>query len=168
MTHPHNSRACWKIAALFAVAAMAQPVVAQSVTPGSGVASTRDSEFRDGVTVEFLYREDIGHPYHTDWYGRVEKRDGDWRDVYYETSDKFVNKGIVSFNCADPRADIGVITYDVGTYGDPADRRFVRVRYADRAAWDERRLPGLWGEVPTLEIYRVMAKKYCKKSGGDK
>ena len=167
MTHRYNSRTCWKIVALFAAAAMAQPVVAQSVTPGSGVASTRDSEFRDGVTVEFLYREDIGHPYHTDWYGRLEKRDDDWRDVYFETSDKFVNKGIVSFNCADPRADIGVITYSVNTYGDPQARNFVRVRYADRAAWDERRLPGLRGEVPTLEIYRVMAKKYCKQAGGE-
>ena len=168
MAQTHTSRTCGKIAALFATVAMVQPVVAQSVTPGSLVAATRDSEFRDGVTVEFLYREDVGHPYHTDWYGRVEKRDGDWRDVYFETSDKFVNKGIISFNCAKPGADIGVITYSVGNYDDPADRRFVRVRYADRAAWDEGRLPGLQGEVPTLEIYRVMAKKYCKKSGGDK
>ena len=55
--------------------------------------TSRPSEYRKDVPVELIYRQQIDDVYFTDWYGRVEKSDGPWRDIYFETNDKYVNKG---------------------------------------------------------------------------
>lgn len=124
--------------------------------------TSQASEYRPGVSVDFLYRQDLEGVYHTDWYTRLEKRNGPWRDVYFETSEKFVNKGVLSFNCSNPQADIGVILYDTGTYGAATDRRVVRVRFADRKAWQQERLESLRGETPSYAVYQAAVRKYCR------
>ena len=126
------------------------------------LAQTKESENRPGVRVEKLYRQQIDTTYFTDWYGRLEKKNGDWRDVYFETNDKMVNKGVISFNCRNPRADIGVVTYSVGDYGDTASRQVARVRFADRNAWKNERYEPLQGEDPPFTLFQIMARKYCR------
>lgn len=54
--------------------------------------ASRPSEFRKDVAVEWIYKQQIDDVYFTNWYGRLEKTDGPWRDIYFETSDKYVNK----------------------------------------------------------------------------
>lgn len=120
------------------------------------------SDYRPGVTVEYLYRQQIDAVYFTTWYGRLEKADGGWRDVYFETSEKFVNKGLVSFNCTTAKADIGLILYSTGKYGEEADRRVVRVRFADRKIWASGRFEPLYGETPPYEFYLAARKRFCR------
>lgn len=143
-----------RIASLALLLAVAAPAVAK--------ADLRPSDYRPGVTVEPLYRQQIDAVYHTDWSGRLEKTDGGWRDVYFETGDKFVNKGLISFNCARPKADIGLILYGTGTYGDAGDRRVVRVRFADRKAWAADRFAPLAGETPPHAFYLAAHKRFCR------
>jgi hypothetical protein len=73
-----------------------------------------------------------------------------------------VNKGLISFKCSDPKADIGLILYDVGTYGDAADRHVVRVRFADRKAWAGERFEPLYGETPPYQLYLAARQRFCK------
>jgi len=122
---------------------------------------SRLSEYRPGVTVEWVYKEDIEY-YFTNWYGRVEASDGPWRDIYFETAEKYVNKGIMRLNCADPEADIDITLYDVGEYGNAADRRQVTVPYGDRKAWADGNYQPLSGETPPIEFYDAARKRFCK------
>lgn len=130
-----------------------------SVSAKSGAA--QPSEYRPGIKVEPLYHQEIEY-YSTDWLGRLEKSEGSWRDIYFEASGKFVNKGILSFNCAKPNADIGLVLYSVGAYGSAADRRTVRVRFADRKAWQAGRFAQLAGETPPFEFYSAALQRFCK------
>ena len=124
-------------------------------------AETRPSEYRPGVTVEHLYKQDIEY-YFTNWFGRLEKSDGPWREVYFETAEKYVNKGIVRFNCADPESDIDFTLYDVGDYGDTADRRQVHIPYADRKAWADGHYEPMSGETPPIEFYAAARTRFCQ------
>ena len=45
--------------------------------------------------VERLYKQQIDDVYFTTWFGRLEKSEGAWRDVYIETGEKYVNKGLI-------------------------------------------------------------------------
>ena len=141
-------------------------LVALAVLAAASPALAKDagqpSEYRPGVTVERLYTQQLDDVYYTTWFGRLEKSDGGWRDVYVETAEKYVNKGLISFNCSDPKADIGLILYDVGTYGDAADRRVVRVRFADRKAWAGERFEPLYGETPPYQLYLAARQRFCK------
>ncbi|WP_447762450.1 hypothetical protein [Sphingopyxis panaciterrae] len=123
--------------------------------------ASKTSEFRPGVTVDWIYKEDIEY-FFTNWFGRLEKSDGAWRDIYFETSEKYVNKGNIRFNCADPEADIDVTLYDVGEYGNAADRRQVTVPYGDRKAWADGNYQPLSGETPPIEFYDAARKRFCK------
>ena len=134
-----------------------------AVAPSAGAAekNSRASEYRSGVIVERIYRQKIEY-FFTDWFGRLEKSDGPWRDVYFETSDKFVNKGLISFNCSAAKADVGLVLYSTGTYGSEADRRIVRVRFADRKTWAAGRFEPLYGETPSYEFYLAAHKRFCR------
>lgn len=136
-------------------------VMAASGTPAAAKGRAQASEYRPGLSVEHIYKQKIEY-FFTDWLGRVEKSDGPWRDIYFEASGKYVNKGIISFNCANANADIGLILYDVGEYGSAADRRVVRVRLADRTAWQAERFQPLYGETPPYEFYLAARKRFCK------
>ena len=94
-------------ALILAAAIAATGQVAHGKTEGKA------SEYRPGVTVEHVYTQDIEY-YFTNWFGRVEASDGPWRDIYFETAEKYVNKGTMRINCADPEADIGFTLYDIG------------------------------------------------------
>ncbi|NIJ36690.1 hypothetical protein FHR22_001339 [Sphingopyxis panaciterrae] len=122
---------------------------------------SRPSEYRPGVTVEHIYKQDIEY-FFTNWYGRVEASDGPWRDIYFETAEKYVNKGIMRVNCADPEADIDFTLYDVGEYGDAAERRQVTVSYADRKPWADGNYQPLSGETPPIEFYDAARTHFCK------
>lgn len=119
------------------------------------------SEYRPGVTVEHIYKEQIEY-YFTNWFGRLEASDGPWRDVYFETAEKYVNKGIMRINCADAEADIDVTLYGVGTYGDAAERRQVTISYADRKAWADGNYEPMSGETPPIEFYAAARQRFCK------
>lgn len=120
------------------------------------------SEYRPGVTVERIYKQQIDNVYFTTWNGRLEKTNGGWRDVYFETAEKFVNKGLISFSCTAAKADIGLFLYSTGKYGNEADRRIVRVRFADRKAWADDRFEPLYGETPPYEFYLAAHKRFCR------
>ena len=132
-----------------------------AAAPAAAKDAGQPSEYRPGVTVEHLYKQDIEY-YHTNWFGRLEASDGVWRDIYFETAEKYVNKGLISFNCAQPKADIGLILYSTGDYGAAADRRVVRVRFADRKAWAEDRFEPLSGETPPYQLYLAARQRFCK------
>ena len=123
---------------------------------------SRESAFRPGVSVGHVYRQQIDDVYFTDWMGRVESAKGPWRDIYFETNDKFVNKGIIRLNCADPEADILLILYSIGDYGAASDRREVTVPYADRRAWADGGYEPLSGETPPFEFYSAALTRFCK------
>jgi hypothetical protein len=123
----------------------------------------RPSEYRPGVTVEWIYRQQIDDVYFTDWFAKLEAADGAWRDVYFETSDKFVNKGNIRLNCADPEADIDLTLYDIGKYGSLDDRREVTVPYGDRRAWADGSYEPLSGETPPFEFYDAALVRFCKR-----
>lgn len=134
--------------------AVAKPAVAAD--------AGRPSEYRPDVTVELIYRQDLDDVYFTDWYGRLESVDGPWRDVYFETADKYVNKGLIRLNCADPEADIDITLYDTGAYGSEADRRQVTVPYGDRRPWADGNYQALFGETPPFEFYDAALTRFCK------
>lgn len=124
--------------------------------------ASKPSEYRPDVTVEWIYKQDLDDVYFTHWYGRLEKSDGPWRDVYFETADKYVNKGLIRLNCADPEANIDLILYDVGAYGSDADRRQVTVPYSDRRPWADGNYQPLFGETPPFEFYHAALARFCK------
>ncbi len=128
----------------------------------SAETGSRTSEFRPGVAVEKIYREQIDDVYFSDWFGRLETFEGPWRLVYFETSDKYVNKGLIQLNCDDPKADIGLTLYGVGDYGNAADRREVTVPYADRRAWADGDYEPLAGETPPFEFFSAALARFCK------
>lgn len=123
---------------------------------------SRASEFRPEISVGHVYRQQIDDVYFTDWFARLESGKGPWRDVYFETSDKFVNKGIIRLNCNDPEADIDLTLYSTGDYGSDAGRRDVTVPYADRRAWADGGYEPLAGETPPFEFYSAALERFCK------
>lgn len=125
-------------------------------------AGGRESAFRPDISVEHIYRQQLDDVYFTDWFGRLESAKGPWRDVYFETSDKYVNKGIIRLNCSDPEADILLTLYSTGDYGSAADRREVTVPYADRRAWADGGYEPLSGETPPFEFYSAALTRFCK------
>ena len=134
-----------------------------AVTPaGATGKDSRASAFRPGIAVENVYRQQIDDVYFTDWFARLEGAKGPWRDVYFETSDKFVNKGIIRLNCEDAEADIDLTLYSVGDYGSETDRREVTVPYADRRAWADGGYEPLWGETPPFEFYSAALARFCR------
>jgi hypothetical protein len=121
----------------------------------------KKSEFRKGVVVEFTYHQPLEGVYSTGWWTRLEKRDGTWRDVYFETSDKYVNKGILSFNCVDSKAAIGIIKYGISEYGSDIARETVTVRSHQRKLWAAGRLETLEGEAPPYKLFVKSYRRYC-------
>lgn len=123
------------------------------------------SQYRDGVDVEFLYNQYIGGVYSTTWLGRLEKQDGLWRDVYFETAEKYNAKGIMSFQCfadgSGGETDIGIIEYGWGAFGDPNSRHFATIKFEQRWKWAEEGLDSLVGESPPYELFVVAHYRYC-------
>ena len=124
--------------------------------------TSRPSEYRKDVPVELIYRQQIDDVYFTDWYGRLEKSDGPWRDIYFETSDKYVNKGLIRLNCDDPEADIDFTLYGVGEYGSAETGRRVTISYGDRRPWADGNYQDMFGETPTIEFYGAALERFCK------
>lgn len=124
--------------------------------------ASRPSEYRKDVMVEWIYKQQIDDVYFTNWYGRLEKSDGPWRDVYFETGDKYVNKGLIRLNCDDPEADIGFTLYGVGEYGGAETGRQVTISYADRRPWADGNYQQMFGETPTIEFYGAALERFCK------
>lgn len=139
---------------------LAGVILLAAASPAAAKDAGQPSEYRPGVTVEHLYKQDIEY-YHTNWFGRLEASDGVWRDIYFETAEKYVNKGIMRINCADAEADIDFTLYDVGTYGDAAERRQVTIPYADRKAWADGNYEPMSGETPPIEFYTAARKRFC-------
>lgn len=137
-------------------------VGAMAGTMAEAEPASKPSEYRPGVTVEWIYRQDLGDVYFTDWYGRLEQAEGPWRDVYFETADKYVNKGLIRLNCADPEADIDLVLYDTGEYGSDADRRQIIVPYGDRRPWADGNYQPLFGETPPFEFYDAALARFCQ------
>ena len=131
-----------------------------AASPAAAKDFGQPSEYRPGVTVEHLYKQDIEY-YFTNWFGRLEASDGAWRDVYFETAEKYVNKGVMRINCADAEADIDFTLYDVGAYGEAAERRQVTIPYADRKAWADGNYEPMSGETPPIEFYAAARQRFC-------
>lgn len=123
---------------------------------------SRPSEYRAGVTVEPIYKQDLDGLYFTEWFGRLETSEGSWRDVYFETSDKYVNKGRIRFDCADPETGIAITLYDVSEYGNAEDMRQVNIPYGDRRAWADGNYEPMSGETPPIEFYGAAHAHFCR------
>jgi hypothetical protein len=137
-------------------------LAAFSATSANAEPASRPSEFRKDVAVEWIYKQDLDDVYFTNWYGRLEKTDGAWRDIYFETSDKYVNKGLVRLNCDDPEADIDFTLYGVGEYGSAESGRQVTISYGDRRPWADGNYQAMFGETPTIEFYGAALERFCK------
>ncbi|NYF32232.1 hypothetical protein [Sphingopyxis sp. JAI108] len=142
-------------------------VIAAGLVVSGGAAAaestSRPSEYRPGLSVESIYKQDLDGVYFTEWFGRVEASEGSWRDVYFETSDKYVNKGRIRFDCADPEADIAFTLYGVGEYGKATDdMRQVDIPYGDRKAWADGNYQPMFGETPPIEFYGAARERFCK------
>ncbi len=136
-------------------------LAAAAAPPSAAHEEGRESAFRPGVAVEHVYRQQVSDVYFTDWFGRLESVEGAWLEVYFETSDKFVNKGMIRLNCADPEADVCLALYGTGDYGSNADRREVAVPYADRRAWADGSHDALAGETPPFEFFGAALARFC-------
>jgi hypothetical protein len=121
----------------------------------------KQSEFRPGVSVEFVHFQKLEGVYHTAWWGRLEKRDGEWRDVYFETAEKYVNNGLMSFKCLSDKSNIGVIMYHGGEYGSGPGKEVVTVRPNQRANWAKEEFEPLSGEDPPYKLYLSAKKRFC-------
>ncbi|SEH18442.1 hypothetical protein SAMN05428974_2675 [Sphingopyxis sp. YR583] len=144
------------------IASLGLLIAALSAASADAEPASRPSAYRKDVAVELIYRQQIDDVYFTDWYGRIEKADGAWRDIYFETSDKFVNKGLVRINCDDPEADIDFTLYSVGEYGAAEDARQVTISYGDRRPWADGNYQDMFGETPTIEFYGAALERFCK------
>ena len=133
-----------------------------SVASAHAEPASRPSEYRKDVAVEWIYKQQIDDVYFTNWYGRLEKTDGPWRDIYFETSEKYVNKGLVRLNCEDPEADIDFTLYGVGEYGGAETARQVTISYGDRRPWADGNYQDMSGETPTIEFYGAALQRFCK------
>jgi hypothetical protein len=117
------------------------------------------SEFRNGVSVESLYRQDLGNGYSTTWLGRLEKQDGPWRDVYVETNEKFSTKGVLSFRC--DQNNVAWVTYDDDQFGSPSNQHVTNVAPSEFEQWQAGTLDKMAGEDPPFQVYRIARSKFC-------
>lgn len=148
-----------------ALYSFSSPTMAQSAGDGGPATSTVPSEFREGVVVEFLYRQDLEDVYSTTWLGRLESSDGLWRDVYFETSEGSIAHGIMSFECfADDmngEPAIGITEYTIGSYADSDNRRLLNIFYNQRTEWASGTLEELMGADPPYELFVVAHYRFC-------
>lgn len=130
--------------------------------PTLAIAKTAQSEFRPNTTLEFVYEQDLGAPYSVDWYAKMEKKKGKQRTVYIEAIGKYVQKGFVTFDCANPKADVKLALYNWGDFGDSNALENITVRAKDFKAWNADNLEALYGEKPPYALYKKLRTKYCK------
>lgn len=135
--------------------------LALSYLPAFADTDTKVSEFRPHLNVEFIYTQELGEPYSTTWYARLEKSTGKKRTVYIETSEKFVNKGFITFDCSNPRADVKLTLYHWGELNGN-DYENITVRAKDFKAWNNESFEPLQGESPPYTLYRKLRTKYCR------
>ncbi|WJY18527.1 hypothetical protein QQS45_13075 [Alteriqipengyuania flavescens] len=119
----------------------------------------RDSEFRPGQRVYFVYDQHIDGPYSTSWWAVPMKRNGDWIDLYYETNEKTVDTGIISFECSKSGA-VGIVSF--GNEWANSDNKTVnQIKPNEFQDWRDDNLPlERWTAVP-LEFYQIAKKKFC-------
>lgn len=110
--------------------------------------------------IEFLYKQELGEPYSTTWYGRLESSNGPWRDVYVETNEKFVTNGILSFRC-DTDSVVAWVTYDEDRFGSPSNRHVVTIHPSELRKWRASDLDTMEGEDPPYQLYQTARSKFC-------
>ncbi len=139
----------------------------QSPTGGK----TQKSDFREGVEVEYLYRQDLEGVYWTTWFGREEKREGDWREIYYETSEKGVKHGILRFQCfaLDSIGDPTITIFDFGVskqddFENPTNARVIVIERHQRQAWKSSQIEELRGYDPPFELFVVAHYRFCDQA----
>lgn len=134
-------------------------------SPGHGQSSL--SAFREDVEVEYLYRQDLEGVYWTTWLGREEKRRGNWREVYFETSEKWTMHGIMRFECfaVDSIGDttVTVLGYRFDDEFSPqAKPQYTQeITQLDRTNWQSGELARELGYFPPYELFVVAHYRYC-------
>ena len=122
----------------------------------------RASQFRKGVRVHFLYDQKLDGPYSSTWWSTLIKTNGSWRDVYFETNEKLTSTGVLSFNCSDARANVGIIDYG-NEFGNADKKVLFIIRPTEKRKWASESLP--YNNSPSLpfEAYTAAFRRYCKR-----
>ena len=140
---------------------LAVVLILPSSLAGAAPGEHKTSEFRKGVTVNFLYDQPLGGVYSSSWWGRVVKVNGDWRDVYVETDEKLTSTGIISFNCRDANANIGIIDYG-NEFGNADQKTLYIIKPRDRSRWKLDQLPMENNPVMPYELFQIVFRRYCR------
>lgn len=125
-------------------------------------AKTTSSYYRPNVKVDFIYNQQLDEPYSTDWYAKLESKNKTKRVVYIETVGKFVNKGFMSFDCANPSSGVDVKLYNWEDFGNESNLTKVTVLPKDFKAWQNDQFEPLNIQYPPYEVYKRIRNKYCK------
>ena len=133
-----------------------------SIIDGRSVDEHRESTYRPGVTVNFAYDQLLGGGYSSSWWISLDKRNGSWVDVYYETSEKLSGTGIVSFDC-NGKYNVGVIYYGL-EWGNADTKRLYIVKPSKVQEWQRESQNESWSDpFPPLphQVYSIARKKLC-------
>ena len=125
-------------------------------------AKMQKSDYRPNTQVEFIYRQKLDSVYSTDWLAKLENKRGTLRTVYIETVGKFVNKGFIRFDCANPKANVNLKLYGSAEYGDESQAQVLNLSQSDLKAWAKDEFEPLFGEDPPYAFYQKLRPKYCK------
>lgn len=119
----------------------------------------RDSEFRPGTKVYFVFNEDLGDPYTTSWWGALSKRNGDGVEVYYETNEKLTDNGIVSFSCSG-ESEISVLSYG-NEWANADNKTLYIISPSMLRGWKDGTLSSEESPQMSFEVFENIKQKFC-------
>ncbi|OAN99205.1 hypothetical protein A8B75_19345 [Sphingomonadales bacterium EhC05] len=125
-----------------------------------------ESNERPGVMVDFLYRQQHEPPYSTEWHARVEKKEGDFRTVYYEGFGLIAQTGNLKYFCSNanlPNEKVSVIVED--TTGDVSGKIYEAAIYeihpTQFGAWAAKNDSNQSLPMLPYEFFVIAKSKYC-------
>ena len=119
----------------------------------------RESSFRPGLKVYFVYNEVMEEPYSSSWWVAFDKKNGDWVDIYYETNEKLTDNGIVSFKCSGT-GDVGILSY-FNEWANADNKTLYVIKPSMFTAWKNGSLPSENSPQLSYEAFNKIKQKFC-------
>ena len=119
----------------------------------------RDSSFRPGLKVYFVYNQELEQPYSSSWWAALEKRNGNWIDIYFETNEKITDNGIISFKCSGI-GDVGILSY-FNEWANADNKTLYIIKPSMIANWKNDSLPFENSPQLPFEVFDKIKGKFC-------